>query len=252
MDATVTASPTWSGTGPGGGQLRALDRGDLQPRARVEGNGVGYGSICAAGAHRHHPALGPQRRRGPPGELLLLDPGWRRTRCTPPMFTAPCRSTAASTSSSARSTTRSTTPRGGHRGGEAGARYRDFHEASQRVCWPRVEWGLVEGPASGSWRWPSSAAGPCTAPATCSAWTSTTAPTRARVLCGLRLEPGMVLTVEPGLYFQQDDLTVPEEYRGIGVRIEDDILVTAPAAATCRRHCPALGRGRGVDGRLTG
>jgi Xaa-Pro aminopeptidase len=32
--------------------------------------------------------------------------------------------------------------------------------------------------------------------------------------------------VEPGLYFQADDLTVPERYRGIGVRIEDDVLVT--------------------------
>jgi Xaa-Pro aminopeptidase len=40
------------------------------------------------------------------------------------------------------------------------------------------------------------------------------------------LAPGMVFTVEPGLYFQPDDLTVPEEYRGTGVRIEDDILVT--------------------------
>ncbi len=41
------------------------------------------------------------------------------------------------------------------------------------------------------------------------------------------LRPGMVQTVEPGLYFQPDDETVPAEYRGIGVRIEDDILVTA-------------------------
>jgi Xaa-Pro aminopeptidase len=41
------------------------------------------------------------------------------------------------------------------------------------------------------------------------------------------LVEGMVLTVEPGLYFQADDLLVPEELRGIGIRIEDDVVVTA-------------------------
>jgi len=44
------------------------------------------------------------------------------------------------------------------------------------------------------------------------------------------VEPGMIFTIEPGLYFQLDDLTVPEEYRGIGVRIEDNILVTESGA----------------------
>jgi Xaa-Pro aminopeptidase len=52
------------------------------------------------------------------------------------------------------------------------------------------------------------------------------------------LEAGMVFTIEPGLYFQPDDLTVPEEYRGIGVRIEDNILVTESGAENLSAGIP--------------
>jgi Xaa-Pro aminopeptidase len=40
------------------------------------------------------------------------------------------------------------------------------------------------------------------------------------------LEAGMVITVEPGIYIAANNVAVPPEFRGIGVRIEDDVLVT--------------------------
>jgi Xaa-Pro aminopeptidase len=52
------------------------------------------------------------------------------------------------------------------------------------------------------------------------------------------LEAGMVLTVEPGLYFQEDDLLVPEELRGIGIRIEDDVVVTSDGSLNMSKALP--------------
>mgnify|MGYP006206838849 CR=1 FL=1 len=49
---------------------------------------------------------------------------------------------------------------------------------------------------------------------------------RKEMYLDAELKPGMIFTIEPGLYFQSNDLMVPEEFRGIGVRIEDDVLVT--------------------------
>jgi len=57
-----------------------------------------------------------------------------------------------------------------------------------------------------------------------------------------KLKPGMVLTVEPGLYFQVDDLTVPSKYRGIGVRIEDDVLVTEKGCRNLSAAIPSESR----------
>ncbi|MGX7675022.1 aminopeptidase P family protein [Plantactinospora sp. DSM 117369] len=52
------------------------------------------------------------------------------------------------------------------------------------------------------------------------------------------LGEGYVLTVEPGLYFQPEDDLVPAELRGIGIRIEDDVLVTADGAVNLSAGLP--------------
>ncbi len=52
------------------------------------------------------------------------------------------------------------------------------------------------------------------------------------------LEPGMVITIEPGLYIRSDDESVPTQYRGIGIRIEDDILITEDGASNLSAAIP--------------
>jgi Xaa-Pro aminopeptidase len=52
------------------------------------------------------------------------------------------------------------------------------------------------------------------------------------------LAPGMILTVEPGFYIQTDDTLFSPEYRGIGIRIEDDVLVTPSGAKVLSNSLP--------------
>jgi Xaa-Pro aminopeptidase len=52
------------------------------------------------------------------------------------------------------------------------------------------------------------------------------------------LEPGMVVTVEPGIYVPEDDEGAPAGLRGVGIRIEDDVLVTAEGPVNLTEACP--------------
>ncbi|MFV2119063.1 aminopeptidase P family protein [Streptomyces sp. Act-28] len=198
-------------------------------RARVEGNDVGYGSICAAGPHAC--TLHWVRNDGPvrPGDLLLLDAGVE----TNELYTADVTRTLpiSGTFTDVQRKIYDAVYEAQEAGIAAvkpGAAFRDFHDAAQRVLAERlVEWGLLEGPVERALelglqrRWTLHGTGHMLGMDVhdCAA-------ARTESYVGGTLEPGMCLTVEPGLYFQTDDLTVPEEYRGIGVRIEDDILVT--------------------------
>ncbi|MFI6648650.1 aminopeptidase P family protein [Streptomyces sp. NPDC050529] len=199
-------------------------------RARIEGNDIGYGSICAAGPHAT--TLHWVRNDGAvrSGELLLLDAGVETndlytadvTRTLPidGTFTPLQRKIYDAVYEAQEAGIAAVKP---------GADFRDFHDAAQRVLTEKlVEWGLLGDLSVDKVlelglqrRWTLHGTGhmlgmdvhDCAAARTESYVNGT-------------LEPGVCLTVEPGLYFQADDLTVPEEYRGIGVRIEDDILVT--------------------------
>ncbi|THA30006.1 aminopeptidase P family protein [Streptomyces sp. A1277] len=199
-------------------------------RARIEGNDIGYGSICAAGPHAT--TLHWVRNDGAvrSGELLLLDAGVE----TNDLYTADVTRTLPISGTF--------TPlqrkiydavyeaqEAGIAAVKPGAVFRDFHDAAQRVLTEKlVEWGLL-GDLSVERvlelglqrRWTLHGTGHMLGMDVhdCAA-------ARTETYVDGTLEPGVCLTVEPGLYFQADDLTVPEEYRGIGVRIEDDILVT--------------------------
>ena len=61
---------------------------------------------------------------------------------------------------------------------------------------------------------------------------------RKEMYLDAELKEGMIFTIEPGLYFHADDLLAPEKFRGIGIRIEDDVLVTANGVENLSRALP--------------
>jgi Xaa-Pro aminopeptidase len=217
--------------------------GTFHRRARVMGNAVGYDSIVGGG--RHATTLHWIDNSGPitPGELVLLDMGVEGhnlytadvTRTLPVdgaftplqrelydlVYTAQQRGIEASV---------------------AGAPFLSAHHAAMDVLAHGLE-GLDLLPVSAE-----EALDPDSK--VYSRWTlhgtshmlgmdvHDCAGTSPDVYPKGDLEVGMVLTVEPGLYFQEDDLLVPEELRGIGIRIEDDIVITAEGPVNLSASLP--------------
>ncbi|KZM77931.1 aminopeptidase P family protein [Cellulosimicrobium sp. I38E] len=200
--------------------------------ARLEGNTVGYETIAAAGEHAT--TLHWIRNDGVvrTGELVLLDAGVEvdslytadvtRTLPVDGEYTEVQRRVYQAVLDAADAAFAVAVP---------GARFRDVHAAAMEVIAARLEeWGLLpvsaaeslspEGQQHRRWMVHGTSHHLGLDVHDC-------AQARRELYLDGVLEPGMVFTIEPGLYFKADDLAVPEEYRGIGVRIEDDVLVTA-------------------------
>ncbi|WP_137230420.1 aminopeptidase P family protein [Streptomyces sp. BPSDS2] len=204
--------------------------GTFRMRARIEGNDVGYASVCAAGPHATTLHWGRNDGEARPGELLLVDAGVEgrnlytadvtRTLPVDGRFTPVQRRVYDAVHAAQSAGIAAVRP---------GAKYRDFHHAAQRVLAEHLaSWGLFGGRSVDEAyglglhrRWTLAGTGHMLG-----LDVHDCAKARTELYVDGTLAAGMVLTVEPGLYFQPDDLTVPEELRGIGVRIEDDFLVT--------------------------
>ncbi len=217
--------------------------GVFATRARLDGNDVGYGSIAAAGPHAT--ILHWTRNDGPvvPGDLVLLDAGVEldsyytaditRTFPVNGRFSEVQRLVYEAVLEAADAAFAIVRP---------GVVFREVHAAAMQVIARRTaEWGFLPVSAEESLQPEHQFHRRYMVHGTSHHLgldVHDCAQARRSMYMDGVLEPGMVFTIEPGLYFQPDDLTVPAEFRGIGVRIEDDILVTADGAENLSAAIP--------------
>jgi Xaa-Pro aminopeptidase len=218
--------------------------GTFWRRARTNGNEVGYESIVACGPHAT--TLHWIENNGPvtPGQLILLDMGVEN----PSLYTADVTRTlpVSGTFTPEQRTVYDlvlAAQEAGIAAVKPGVAYRDFHVAAMTVlAHGLADLGILPCSAeealdkdSGVYRrWTLHGTGHMLG-----LDVHDCANARKENYLEGKLEPGMVLTVEPGLYFQSSDLLVPESLRGVGIRIEDDVLVTEDG---CRNLSGALAR----------
>ena len=200
-------------------------------RARLEGNDLGYETIAAAG--KHACILHWITNHGPvtSGELVLVDAGVEMdslytadiTRTLPVngKFSAAQLEVYLAVLEAADAAFAIAKP---------GVKFREVHAAAMKVIANKVaNWGILPVSAEESLdpdkqfhrRWMVHGTShhlgldvhDC-------------AQARKEMYLDAELKEGMVFTIEPGLYFHENDLLAPERFRGIGIRIEDDVLVT--------------------------
>ncbi|MFD0373912.1 aminopeptidase P family protein [Streptomyces sp. NPDC127112] len=197
-------------------------------RARAEGNGLGYETIAASGAHACVLHWIRNDGRLDRDELLLLDAGVE----TDSLYTADITRTLPLSGrfSPVQKQVYELVLAAQEAGIAAlrpGASFRDFHRAGMRVIAEGLaEWGVLKD-ADGDLHRRYTL---CSSGHMLGLDVHDCAQARAGTYLDGVLEEGQVLTVEPGLYLQPDDETLPAELRGMGVRIEDDLVITSDGA----------------------
>ena len=207
--------------------------GAFGAKAREEGNGLGYDTIAAAGNHANTLHWINNDGAVEPGQLVLVDAGVEvdslytadvtRTIPVDGRFTEAQRRIYQAVLDAADAAFA--------RAGTPGCRFKDVHAAAMEVIAARLEeWGMLpegvsatdslapEGQYHRRWMVHGTSHHLGLDVHDC-------AQARREMYMDAELRPGMCFTIEPGLYFRKDDLLVPEEMRGTGVRIEDDVVV---------------------------